>query len=291
MEKTQDLIRIIQSKFPKLSKGQKMIADYILKHYDKAAFMTAAKLGSAVDVSESTVVRFAIVLGFDGYPELQKALQELVKTKLTAVQRLELTEDMVNEEDALRGVLKSDMENIRATLEKVNQRSFNEFIDNILSARKIYIIGLRSSKALSDFLGFYLNLILDNITVLNSGIADMYEQMIHLNSEDIVIGIGFPRYSYKTVEVLEFAKKRKAGVLSITDSLISPLASKSDITLIAQSNMSSFVDSLVAPLSIINAIIISVGLNKKDEVSSTFDTLEQIWSDNHVYAITEKEEN
>lgn len=291
MESNQDLIRVIQAKFQKLSKGQKLISDYILKHYDKAAFMTAAKLGKAVNVSESTVVRFAIVLGFEGYPELQKALQELVKTKLTSVQRLELTGDLVNEENALKGVLKADMENIRSTLEKINQRTFDQFVQNIFKARKIYIIGLRSSSALSEFLGFYLNLILDNVTVLNNGIADMYEQMIHLNNEDLVIGIGFPRYSIKTVEVLQFAKKRNAKVLSITDSLISPLAGNSDLTLIAQSNMSSFVDSLVAPLSVINALIIAVGLNRKEEVSRTFDTLEQIWADNNVYAMNEKEDN
>lgn len=288
MENNKDLMRLIQSKFPRLSKGQKLISEYILKHYDKAAFMTAAKLGTAVNVSESTVVRFAIELGYEGYPELQKSLQELVKTKLTSVQRLELTGDLVNEENALKGVLKADMENIRTTLEKVNQRTFDSFVDEIFKARKIYIIGLRSSQALGDFLGFYLNLILNNVYVLHNGISDMYEQMINIDENDLVIGIGFPRYSIKTIEVLQFASKRNAKVLSITDSLLSPLASNSEITLVAQSNMSSFVDSLVAPLSIINAIIIAVGLRRKDDVANTFKKLEEIWTDNNVYVNREK---
>lgn len=286
---SQDLMRVIQAKFARLSKGQKLIADYILKHYDKAAFMTAAKLGTSVGVSESTVVRFAIELGYEGYPELSKSLQELVKTKLTAVQRLELTNDLVNEENALKGVLKADMENIRATLEKVNQKTFDYFIDEVFRAEKIYIIGLRSSSALAEFLGFYLNLILNNVHVLQHGMNDIFEQMLNLNENDLVIGIGFPRYSIKTIDVLKFARKRNAKVMSITDSLLSPLAATSEITLIAQSNMASFVDSLVAPLSIINAIIIAAGLKKREEVADTFKRLEEIWEDNQVY-VTKKED-
>ncbi len=286
---SQDLMRVIQAKFARLSKGQKLIADYILKHYDKAAFMTAAKLGTSVGVSESTVVRFAIELGYEGYPELSKSLQELVKTKLTAVQRLELTNDLVNEENALKGVLKADMENIRATLEKVNQKTFDYFIDEVFRAEKIYIIGLRSSSALAEFLGFYLNLILNNVHVLQHGMNDIFEQMLNLNENDLVIGIGFPRYSIKTIDVLKFARKRNAKVMSITDSLLSPLAATSEVTLIAQSNMASFVDSLVAPLSIINAIIIAAGLKKREEVADIFKRLEEIWEDNQVY-VTKKED-
>lgn len=286
---SQDLMRVIQAKFARLSKGQKLIADYILKHYDKAAFMTAAKLGTSVGVSESTVVRFAIELGYEGYPELSKSLQELVKTKLTAVQRLELTNDLVNEENALKGVLKADMENIRATLEKVNQKTFDYFIDEVFRAEKIYIIGLRSSSALAEFLGFYLNLILNNVHVLQHGMNDIFEQMLNLNENDLVIGIGFPRYSIKTIDVLKFARKRNAKVMSISDSLLSPLAATSEVTLIAQSNMASFVDSLVAPLSIINAIIIAAGLKKREEVAEIFKRLEEIWEDNQVY-VTKKED-
>ncbi|NLB22171.1 MAG: MurR/RpiR family transcriptional regulator [Clostridium sp.] len=274
---------MIQSKFTRLSKGQKLIADFILKHYDKAAFMTAAKLGQNVGVSESTVVRFAIELGYDGYPELQKSLQELVKTKLTAVQRLEMTNDLVDEENALKSVLKADMENIRTTMEKVNQKTFDSFVDNIVDAKKVYIIGLRSSSALSEFLGFYLNLILNKVVVLQHGMSDIYEQMLNLGPDDVIIGIGFPRYSIKTVEILKFARARGARVLCVTDSLLSPLAAISDLTLIAQSNMASFVDSLVAPMSIINAIIISVGLKRREAVTQTFSKLEEIWQNNKVF--------
>ena len=256
-ENKQDLMRIIQVKFPRLSKGQKLIAEFILKHYDKAAFMTAAKLGTSVGVSESTVVRFANELGFTGYPKLQKALQELIKNKLTTVQRIELSNDYVSEESALKGVLKSDMENIRATLEKINHNTFQDVVDNIFKAKRIYILGLRSSTALAEFLGFYLNLILDNVNIIAYGISDIFEQMINVSENDLVIGIGFPRYAARTIEALTFAQNRGAKVVAITDSLLSPLAAKADYTLIAQSNMASFVDSLVAPLSVINALIIA----------------------------------
>ncbi|GKX66580.1 MurR/RpiR family transcriptional regulator [Inconstantimicrobium mannanitabidum] len=279
-----DLMRLIQIKFPRLSKGQKLIAEYILKYYDKAAFMTAAKLGVSVGVSESTVVRFAIELGFSGYPKLQKALQELIKNKLTTVQRLELSNDYISEENALKGVLKADIENIRATLEKINHKTFEEVVNNIFSAKRIYIIGLRSSSALSEFLGFYLNLILENVNVVGNGISDIFEQMINLGKGDLVIGIGFPRYAVKTINALAFAQSRGAKVVAITDSLLSPLAAKSDYTLIAQSNMASFVDSLVAPLSVINALIIAVGMREKDKISATFNNLEEIWKEYNVYS-------
>lgn len=279
-----DLMRIIQVKFPKLSRGQKMIAHYILNDYDKAAFMTAARLGTTVGVSESTVVRFAIEMGFSGYPKLQKSLQEMIKNKLTTVQRLELSNEYISEENALKGVLKADMENIRATLEKINHKTFEEVVNHIFKAKKIYIVGLRSSSALAEFLGFYLNLILDNVHVVNSGISDIFEQMIKLHEDDLVIGIGFPRYAMKTINVLSFAKDRKATVVAITDSLLSPLASKADYTLIAQSNMVSFVDSIVAPMSIINALIVSVGIREKDTITGTFNKLEDIWKEYQVYS-------
>jgi DNA-binding MurR/RpiR family transcriptional regulator len=285
----QDLMRTIQVKFPRLSKGQKLIAEYILKHYDKAAFMTAAKLGISVGVSESTVVRFANELGFSGYPKLQKALQELIKNKLTTVQRIELSNDFVSEESALKGVLKSDMENIRATLEKINHKTFEDVINGIFSANKIYIIGLRSSTALSEFLGFYLNLILDNVKVVGYGISDIFEQIINVDENDLVIGIGFPRYAARTIESLDFAQSRGAKVVAITDSLLSPLAARADYTLIAQSNMASFVDSLVAPLSVINALIIAVGLREKEKISTTFANLENIWEEYQVYSFKESD--
>lgn len=285
----QDLMRSIQVKFPRLSKGQKLIAEFILKHYDKAAFMTASKLGISVGVSESTVVRFANELGFSGYPKLQKSLQELIKNKLTTVQRIELSNDFITQENALKGVLKADMENIRATLEKINHKTFEDVVNSSFKAKKIYIIGLRSSTALAEFLGFYLNLILDNVKVVTYGVSDIFEQMINLSKDDLVIGIGFPRYAKRTIEALAFAKSRNAEVVAITDSLLSPLAARADYTLIAQSNMASFVDSLVAPLSVINALIIAVGLREKEKISNTFTTLEGIWEEYQVYSYKDKD--
>lgn len=283
-DNSKDLMRLIQSRFPRLSKGQKLIAEYILKSYDKAAFMTAAKLGVSVGVSESTVVRFANELGFSGYPKLQKALQELIKNKLTTVQRLELSNDYISEGYALKGVLKADMENIRATLEKINYNTFEEVVNKIFEAKRIYIIGLRSSTALAEFLGFYLNIILQNVKTVGYGISDIFEQMINLEEGDLVIGIGFPRYASRTIDALAFAQDRGANVVAITDSLLSPLAAKADYSLIAQSNMASFVDSLVAPLSVINALIIAVGMREKASITSTFNNLESIWREYNVYS-------
>ena len=283
-ENSKDLMRLIQSKYIRLSKGQKLIAEYILKNYDKAAFMTAAKLGVAVGVSESTVVRFASEVGFSGYPKLQKALQELIKNKLTTVQRLELRNDYFTDGDALKGVLKADMENIRATLEKINQNTFQDVVKSIFEAKRIYIIGLRSSTAIAEFLGFYLNIILQNIKVVSYGISDVFEQMINVGEGDLVIGIGFPRYAAKTIDALEFSRDRGAKVVALTDGLLSPLATKADYTLIAQSNMASFVDSLVAPLSVINALIIAVGMREKENISDVFANLEEIWQNYNVYS-------
>jgi DNA-binding MurR/RpiR family transcriptional regulator len=285
----QDLMKLIQLKFPRLSKGQKLIAEYILKHYDKAAFMTAAKLGTTVNVSESTVVRFANELGFSGYPKLQKSLQEMIKTKLTSVQRIELSSDYISEENALKSVLKADMENIRATLEKINNKTFEEVVNAIFRAKRIYIVGFRSSQALADFLAFYLSLVLDNVKQISAGVSDVFEQLLRVGEDDVVIGIGFPRYSSRTVEALNFAKSKNAEVVAITDSLLSPLAASADYTLIAQSNMASFVDSLVAPLSLINALIVAVGLREKDNISETFNNLENIWEEFNVYAYKNKD--
>ena len=284
IEQTQDLMKLIQIKFPRLSKGQKLIADFILKNYDKAAFMTAAKLGDSVGVSESTVVRFAIELGFSGYPKLQKALQELIKNKLTSVQRLELSNDYACEENVLRGVLKSDIENLRATLEKINLENFNSVIDEIFKAKTVYIVGLRSSSAIAEFLGFYLRLIIKDVRVVAHNISNIFEQMINCDEGDLVIGIGFPRYALRTINGLEFAKERKAKVVAITDSNVSPLATVADYALIAQSNMASFVDSLVAPLSVINALIVAVGVREKDKIPSTFYELEELWKNYDIYS-------
>lgn len=283
-----DLMKLIQERFSKLSKGQKLIAEYILNNYDKAAFMTAAKLGVAVGVSESTVVRFANELSFSGYPKLQKALQELIKNKLTTVQRLQLSNDFVSDGDALKGVLKADMENIRATLEKINSDTFENVVNSIYKAKTIYVIGLRSSTALAEFLGFYLNIILKNVRIVSYGISDIFEQVINIKEGDLVIGIGFPRYATKTIDILDFAKSKGTEVVALTDSLLSPLAAKADYTLIAQSNMASFVDSLVAPLSVINALIIAIGMREKSNISNTFNNLETIWKEYNIYSYNSK---
>ncbi|MBU3217942.1 MurR/RpiR family transcriptional regulator [Clostridium estertheticum] len=279
----QDLMRTIQLKLPRLSKGQKLIAEYILKHYDKAAFMTADKLGESIGVSESTVVRFASELGFSGYPKLQKSLQQLIRNKLTTVQRIELSNDYMTQENALKSVLKADMENIKTTLENINYETFDEIVNSLFKAKKIYIIGLRDSSSLAEFLGFYLNFILDNVKVVAYGVSDIFEQLLNVDEQDIVIGIGFPRYTMRTIEALNFAKSKNANIIVITDSLLSPLAEKANYTLIAQSNMTSFVDSLVAPFSVMNALIIAVGLREKEKISSTFSTLENIWEEYKVY--------
>ncbi len=283
-----DLIRLIQSKFHNLSKGQKIIAQFIMSNYDKAAFMTAARLGEKVGVSESTVVRFANAIGFIGYPQLQKQLQEMVKTKLTTVQRIEMSSDYSNEQSILKNVLKADMENIRATMDEIDNVAFEIVAKNIIESKSVYIIGLRSSTALSEFLGFYLNLIRDKVYVVTYTIGDIFEQLFRLDKDDLVIGIGFPRYSDRTVNALEYSKSKGAKVVAITDSMLSPLASKADYTLVAKSNMESFVDSIVAPLSVLNALIVTVGVKEKSKLSSSFTSLEEIWGKYNIFASDEK---
>jgi len=282
-ENKRDLINQIQKEFPKLSKGQKLIAQYIIENYDKAAFMTASKLANKVGVSESTVVRFANALGFEGYPQLQKGLEEIIKTKLTTVQRVEMASEYSNEGAILKKVLKADMDNIRTTLEKIDYDVFQQVVDRVCSAERIYIVGLRSSTALADYLGFYLNLILDNVKIVSHGISNMFEQMLRISEKDLVIGIGFPRYSIQTLDVLTYAKEQGSTVVGITDSLLSPLANIADYPLIAKSNMASFVDSLVAPLSLINALIVAVGMREKDEITEYFNKLEGIWEKYNIY--------
>jgi len=287
--KARDLMKRIQDNISGLSKSQKLIANFIFNHYDKAAFMTAAKLGEVVGVSESTVVRFAIELGFDGYPMLQKVLQELIKSKLTAVQRLEVSSNRINEENILKSVLQSDMEKIKITMEEIDQNSFNDIVESILNARKIYILGVRSSAPLASFLGFYFNLIFDNVRLVHTtSVSEMFEQILRASTGDVVIGISFPRYSKRTVKAMQYVKSQGATVIAITDSHESPLAPYADHSIIARSDMASFVDSLVAPLSVINAIIVAIGMRRKQKVYETLEKLEQIWDEYQVY---EKDDN
>ncbi len=282
--KTQDMIKRIQENLPGMSKGQKLIANYILGHYDKAAFMTAAKLGEVVGVSESTVVRFAIELGYEGYPKLQKVLQELIKNKLTAVQRIEVSSNRINEGNILKSVLQSDMEKIKLTLEDIDQNSFNDIVECILNAKNIYILGVRSSAPLAGFLGFYFNLIFDNVRLVHTtSVSEMFEQILRATEGDAVIGISFPRYSKRTIKAMQFVKTQGATVIAITDSIESPISAFADHSIIARSDMASFVDSLVAPLSVLNALIVAIGLRKKESLSATFEKLESIWDEYQVY--------
>lgn len=282
--KKYDMINMIESKLPEMSKGQKAIANYIINHYDKAAFMTAAKLGTVVGVSESTVVRFAIELGYDGYPKLQKMLQELIKTKLTAVQRIEVSSNRIGGENILKTVLQSDMEKLKMTMEEINEDSFNKIVECILNAKRIYILGVRSSATLAGFMGFYFNLIFDNVKLIHTNsVSEMFEQILRAGEGDVVIGISYPRYSKRTIKAMQFVKSQGSTVIAITDSNDSPLAQCADHCLAVRSDMASFVDSLVAPLSVINALIVTIGMRKKESVQNSFERLEKIWDEYQVY--------
>ncbi len=279
-----DLLAKIQNNMDTFSKRQKAIAKYIVEHYDKAAFMTASRLGTTVNVSESTVVRFATELGYDGYPHLQKALQEMIRNKLTAVQRMAVADDRLGGQDVLHTVLSADIDKIRLTMDELSREDFNGAVSAILKARKIYILGVRSAFALSSFLGFYFNLIFENVvTVQTNSVSEVFEQILRIEKEDVIIGISFPRYSKRTLNALSFARDTGAKVIAVTDSTLSPLAKYSDYTLVAKSDMASFVDSLVAPLSVLNALIMAVGMGKKEEIAHTFNKLEDIWDQYQVY--------
>lgn len=286
---SRDLIHVITQQMPGFSKGQKRIAQYIQEHYDKAAFMTAARLGITVGVSESTVVRFATELGFEGYPQLQRALQELIRNRLTSVQRMEVTSDQLGEGNVLHKVLNLDIEKIRRTMEKTSVEDFERAVDSIVNAKNIYILGVRSASALSGFLSFYFNQIFESVRLVNTTSAsEMFEQIMRIKEGDVFIGITFPRYSKRTANAARYAKQNGAKVIAITDSDLSPIAQTSDHLLLARSDMASFVDSLVAPLSLINALIVAVGMKKKEEISSTYERLEQIWDEYNVYEKTEE---
>ncbi len=292
MGKYVDLIKLLQTNFNKLSKGQKLIAEYIMGNYDKAAFMTAAKLGETVGVSESTVVRFANTLGYEGYKELQNELQELIKNKLTTVQRIGLTDDYLStKENSFKKVLKKDMDNISSTIDEIDYENFEKAIDCILQAETVYVLGLRSSAFLAGYLGFYFNFIVDNVKVVTSAPSDVFEQLLKAKNTDVVIGISYPRYSKRTLEALNYSKEKGCNIIGITDSLVSPAAQIADITLIAGSNMVSFVDSLVAPMSLINALIIGVGMEKKEDITKYFEDLEAIWEKYNVYGIANRKNN
>lgn len=285
MKMNNELLQKIDEKYPRLSKGQKKLADYIRQEYDKAAFLTAAKMGEVVGVSESTVVRFAMTLGYKGYPEFQKALEELVRTKLNSIQRMEVTYGRISQGEILASVLQSDIEKIKLTMMNLDQEAFEMAVDTLLNAKHIYVIGIRSCAPLASFLRYYLHLICENVTLVNSNSSsEIFEQLIRIGKDDVIFGISFPRYSMRTLKALEFASNRNAKVITLTDSVHSPINLYSSCNLIARSDMASIVDSLVAPLSVVNALVVALCMKRQKEVVTTLETLEQIWDEYQVYS-------
>ncbi len=284
-----DILSIIEEKKSTFSKGQKRIANYITEAYDKAAFMTANRLGKTVGVSESTVVRFAVDLGFDGYPSMQKAMREMVLNRLTSVQRLEVASNRMGDQDVVSMVFHADMEKLRQTAETVSREEFRAAVDAILKAKRVYILGVRSVAPLANFLGYYLNYMFNNVHVISgSSAGEMFERIVGVNSGDVVIAFSFPRYSASTTKGAKYCRSAGATVIGVTDSKLSPLGQCSDHVLIAKSDMVSLVDSLVAPLSLVNALIVAIAAQREKELSQTFANLERIWDEYDVY---EKREN
>ena len=281
---TNDILSILQERKATFSKGQRAIAKYITEEYDKAAFMTANKLGKTVGVSESTVVRFAVELGFDGYPTMQKAMQEMVLNRLTSVQRIEVANNRIGDHDVISTVLHSDMEKLRKTEETVSREEFSAAVNAILQAKRVYILGVRSAAPLANFLGYYLNYMFNNVHVVTgSGLGEMFERIVGVNSKDAVVAFSFPRYSAATTKGAQYCRSTGATVIGITDTAQSPLGQCCDHVLTAKSDMVSLVDSLVAPLSIVNALIVAVASKRDKEVHRTFETLERIWDEYDVY--------
>ena len=279
-----NFLSILQEKEPTFSKGQKRIARYITDSYDKAAFMTANRLGKTVGVSESTVVRFAVDLGFDGYPSMQKAMREMVLNRLTSVQRIEVASNRIGDQDVVSMVLHSDMEKLRQTSELISRDTFADAVNAILKAKRVYILGVRSVAPLANFLGYYLNYMFNNVHVVSGFSAgEMFEKIVGVNSEDVVIAFSFPRYSSSTTKGAQYCRSAGATVIGFTDSKLSPLGQCCDYTLIAKSDMVSLVDSLVAPLSVVNALIVAIAARREKELSQTFANLERIWDEYNVY--------
>ncbi len=281
---SQNIITTITERYDKLSKGHKTIARFVIENYDKAAYMNVEQLSRITGVSEATVVRFSAEMGYEKYQKFQHAVWEYAKSKLTSVQRMNLTYDRLNTQNILSGVLNSDIDKIRSTLSSIDQDEFEKIVDTIFSANRIYIVGLRSASYLAGLLGFYLNLVFDKVTVISSASAsEIFEQMYRVNPGDVVIGISFPRYSKRTVNALRYAKSKGVTVIGITDGALSPIKVNADYSLLARSDAESFVDSLVAPLSVINALIVALALKNKDEVCQNFELLEHIWHEYDVY--------
>lgn len=279
-----NLLSEIERRMPEFSKAQKLLSSFILEHYDRAAYLTASKLGKTAGVSESTVVRFAIELGYDGYPEMQRELQEIIRSRLTSVQRMEITDELIGGGSVLDSVLLADADRIKTTLASIDRAAFDEAVEKIVAAGKIYIIGVRSSSLLAGFLNYNLRMIFDNLVfVQTTSGSEMFEQIMNITKDDLLIAVSFPRYSTRVINAVEFARAAGADVVSITDGPQSPIAASADQLLTARSDMASYVDSLAAPLSIINAIIVAVSRKKPDAVKTRLEKLEKIWDEYDVY--------
>ncbi len=285
MDNNDDLMTRMNNCFSKMSKGQKKLASYISSNYDAAVFMTAAKLGNTVGVSESTTVRFATLLGYDGFPEFHKALEEVVKEKLRTIDRIDIKSSEMSKTEVLETVMKGDANKIIQTLDNISKSAFEEAIDSLMNAKRIYVIGIRTCLPLAQFLGFYLNILFQDVCVVGTNSAsEIFEQMVNIGSKDVLIGISFPRYSMRTLKAMEFANDRNAKVISITDDKNSPLNLYSSCNLLARSDMATVVDSLVAPLSVINALIVSLCMKKPDYVINKLDMLSRLWEDYQIYS-------
>ena len=283
-----DILSVISRENSGFSKGQRLISKYITENYDKAAFMTAGKLGKAVGVSESTVVRFAAELGYGGYPGMRKALQEMIRNRLTSVQRIEAAKDLIDDRNVLKSVLSDDIEKLQATLEEIDQDSFNRAVEMVINARRVYISAMRTSKYLAEFFGFYLNMMRDNVHVAcESGAAEVYEELLRIEAGDVFVGFTFPRYSSRAIKAMRYAKAHGAQAIGITDSEASPFFGVADICLFAKSDMVSFLDSLVAPMSLVNALVAAIGVRSRDALSDTFKRLENVWAEYEVYEKSE----
>jgi DNA-binding MurR/RpiR family transcriptional regulator len=282
--KCKNIIHIIQSNMDGFSKGQKRIAAYILENYDKAAFMTASRLGSLAGVSESTVVRFAFELGYDGYPSMQRALQEMIRSRLTSTQRIQAAEDIFSGQDVLPAVIQSDIDKLRLMSSQANQSEFDRVVDKLMGCRHIYIFGVRSSSFVAGYLNFYMHLLRENVTLVQSSAAgEIFEQLLRIGPGDVMLAISFPRYSKVTINTVKFARDRGASVVAITDNASSPIYQLSDAALLAPCEMISFVDSMVAPLSLMNALVVTISNRVEKDISTTFSELETIWNEYGVF--------
>lgn len=279
-----DILSLLQKKSSAFSKGQRLLAQYITESYDKAAFMTANRLGNVVGVSESTVVRFAVELGYDGYPEMQKAMQDMVLNRLTSVQRIGVASDRIGNQDVVSTVLQSDMDKLRQTSEMLDRNEFSAAVAQIRRAKRIYILGSRSVAPLASFLGYYLNFMFNNVHIVTaSGASEIFEKLVGISSEDVVIAFSFPRYSAATVKGAQYCRTAGVNVIGITDSRLSPLGQHCDHVLLAKSDMVSLVDSIVAPLSVTNALLVALAAGQEQNLAKTFDALERVWEEYNVY--------